>query len=941
MFISLKWKVLIVFSIILFSLTLVWLVTTLNKNLYSLEHSLKTNGQQYQLILNQLLKDDSFNNSQYAQFISRSKEVTNYQKETNEQDVQHLLNSTWFDWNFQLNLEYLAVLNSKREIVADVGQFTSEDERQKIREAYLGFSGESMKKPQNLVYCSSSCMQLVMEPFLYGNGELGVIVLGQNMSEQVSRYSQLSGADLAIVLSSKKSLDLKDASQSDLSETKVWALSHYKKMKPVLEDLFKTPDEELSVWNGVDRDYFYRKLTPNDLVQIGTPVSYFVIFQQKEQIKLYRQENWHSFIIAILAFVVAEIILFAVLLAPLKRFLKIASAQGYIPQRKYQQAVALISKEKSFFKDELTHLEQNTLKLAEELELLDDELLSSNSKLAHHVKMLTHSEEFQKQLFENINLFIVTLNLDNKIDTQNGLFSSYFEKDSEKNFPSFFQKAHEKDEFKIGQSQLVNGDIENYQHETTLKSKQNKLITIIWTYALVPDENGGQQVLCIGVDITERKKDEEKLYWIANHDSLTRIANRHAFQGKLNDLVQNQKTGTLIFIDINKFKQINDLYGHAVGDKVLLEIAGKLQNTVRGRGFVSRLSGDEFTIILPNITGETLPDMMSELLTVLNGVLVIDYGKQIEYEVSIGAAIFPEHGRDEEQLVIHADMAMYYAKNKADEKWHIFDQKDDRLVQMRLEQELIKLMKKALAEDLFELVFQPAMSIKNARVNHYEALIRLNYKDGSQCPPSLFIPLAEKSSLISKIDDWVVETVYKKMQSWLVEQPDLSIGINISAPSLQGKDFYLNLTKLNEKYQIPPESITIELTETSYIDNFGNVHSNLDYLSEKGFAIALDDFGVGYSSFNYLRELPLNYVKLDGSYVNGVSRKSENVAFIKSVVIMAKEFNIKTIAEYVETKEDLDVLRELGINYAQGFLVGKPSEKLLTKQQVAKAQKFI
>jgi EAL domain-containing protein (putative c-di-GMP-specific phosphodiesterase class I) len=378
-----------------------------------------------------------------------------------------------------------------------------------------------------------------------------------------------------------------------------------------------------------------------------------------------------------------------------------------------------------------------------------------------------------------------------------------------------------------------------------------------------------------------------------------------------------------------------------VGDKVLLEIAGKLQNTVRGRGFVSRLSGDEFTIILPNITGETLPDMMSELLTVLNGVLVIDYGKQIEYEVSIGAAIFPEHGRDEEQLVIHADMAMYYAKNKADEKWHIFDQKDDRLVQMRLEQELIKLMKKALAEDLFELVFQPAMSIKNARVNHYEALIRLNYKDGSQCPPSLFIPLAEKSSLISKIDDWVVETVYKKMQSWLVEQPDLSIGINISAPSLQGKDFYLNLTKLNEKYQIPPESITIELTETSYIDNFGNVHSNLDYLSEKGFAIALDDFGVGYSSFNYLRELPLNYVKLDGSYVNGVSRKSENVAFIKSVVIMAKEFNMETIAEYVETKEDLDVLRELGIDYAQGFLVGKPSEKLLTKQQVAKAQKFI
>ena len=458
---------------------------------------------------------------------------------------------------------------------------------------------------------------------------------------------------------------------------------------------------------------------------------------------------------------------------------------------------------------------------------------------------------------------------------------------------------------------------------------------------MVEGEDGEQRILSLGVDITQRKQDEETLFWIANHDSLTKISNRHAFHEKLNDLLIDKKSGALIFIDVNKFKQINDLHGHSVGDLVLIDVANKLKDSVRDNDFVSRLSGDEFTVILTRVKSDSLPNIMHNLWHRLIGMVETENGKLIEYDVSMGATVFPDQGTIEQDLIVQTDMAMYQAKKLDNEKWHIFDSDDDTLNKMKQEQKQLLVLKSALKDDSFELAFQPTLSISDGMVNHYEALLRLNYEDGTPYPPGDFIPLAEKSGLIRQIDYWVIRNVYTLLQKWHEDQPELSIGINVSAPTLQDRNFHTEIIELNYFYKIPFDSITIELTETAYIEDFANVHANLKYLHQKGFKISLDDFGVGYSSFSYLRELPLDYVKLDGSYVNGVARNSENQAFIQSVVIMAEEFNMKIIAEFVEDPEDLKAIKLLGVDLVQGYLIGKPRSELLNSDEIENLSSLI
>jgi len=280
-------------------------------------------------------------------------------------------------------------------------------------------------------------------------------------------------------------------------------------------------------------------------------------------------------------------------------------------------------------------------------------------------------------------------------------------------------------------------------------------------------------------------------------------------------------------------------------------------------------------VLLHSIKQENLEQYLNDLSDQLNTNIKLDNGQTISYSVSIGAVSFPEKGavNTDEAITANADLAMYTAKQKGLGFWHIYDANDEQVLFLKKEHDVMISIKYALEHQTFNLAFQPILSIADNSVSHYEALLRLKDKSGNNVSPAIFIPAAEKTGEIRAIDEWVVENCFKKLSELNHLNIDINLSINISTPTLQSTDFADFLFSRIKHYKINPSNILIELTETAYIQNFEQVKNNLKVISEFGFKLALDDFGVGFSSFDYLKRLPLDYVKLDGSYIKNIEDK--------------------------------------------------------------------
>jgi predicted signal transduction protein with EAL and GGDEF domain len=361
-----------------------------------------------------------------------------------------------------------------------------------------------------------------------------------------------------------------------------------------------------------------------------------------------------------------------------------------------------------------------------------------------------------------------------------------------------------------------------------------------------------------------------------------------------------------------------------VGDRVLISIANKLQEVIRGSDKISRFAGDEFTAILPGMDSANLEQFLSKVTSQLCSSVEVGNGGVLHYTVSVGAALFPEHGAGLETLVVNADLAMYHAKEKGMGRWHIFDHKDERVLQIKNDNLLLVTLKDAIRDNLFHIEYQPIYKMQTREVSHYEALLRMTDSAKNLISPGVFIPIAEKSGEIRAIDSWVIDRVVEDLSRLSSQGHAVSIAINISAPTLQSGEFVDQILESIARHGISAKSLIIELTETSYIENFQQVLSNLKKVTEIGVRVALDDFGVGFSSFTYLKKLPLTFVKLDGSYIQDITGNPDDQAFVKSLSEMVSAFGMYTIAEFVEDADTMELLQRLGVSYAQGYHLGRP-----------------
>lgn len=440
--------------------------------------------------------------------------------------------------------------------------------------------------------------------------------------------------------------------------------------------------------------------------------------------------------------------------------------------------------------------------------------------------------------------------------------------------------------------------------------------------------------------MTQRKADEEKLRFQAYYDPLTALPNRILLRERLSQAIKqahrNKRKVALLFLDLDHFKQVNDTLGHIVGDTILQKTSEHLLASVREVDTVARSGGDEFLILLPDISGRREASVVAEKIIRLLSYPFQFEGHDIFLGGSIGITLAPDDGKAETELIKNADMALYKAKDKGRSTYCFFSEKMEQKAQTRalLEWDL----RKALEKEQLHVYYQPVIHLESLKTVSLEALIRWNHPREGLLPPKHFIYLAEESQLISQIGDWVLQTACIQMKHWQETYGiNHSISVNLSTRQFKYDGLLESLSLGLEQSGLSPELLTLEITESLMFSPLEEMVEKLERLKKLGIKLSIDDFGTGYSSLSYLSRLPVDLLKIDKSFIDNLTNHDEKKTMVESIVKLGQSMKLKIIAEGIENHEDLNDLRALRCDMGQGYYFSKPLpaaayEKMLEKQ---------
>lgn len=443
----------------------------------------------------------------------------------------------------------------------------------------------------------------------------------------------------------------------------------------------------------------------------------------------------------------------------------------------------------------------------------------------------------------------------------------------------------------------------------------------------------GQPVGIIGYlsDITQRKEAEQKINHLAYYDNLTNLPNRSLLRQLVDKaLLQSQRNKTLsamLFIDLNRFKLVNDTLGRQAGNDLLMQVAERFRLALREHDVVARLGSDEFAIAVLDINQHFHASLVAQkLLGTMDSAFVVD-GHELRVGASIGISVYPQDGGDADTLLQKADIAMYKAKRSADSisgSYAFYNHDMDQSIAGRLYLE--SGMRRALENAEFSLLYQPKIDIASGKMIAVEALLRWNHPQKGLISPADFIPVAEETGLILQLDAWVLETACAQARAWQeLGIPAFRIAVNVSA-----KEFTTNLpvrvAAALARHRISPQWLELEITESMLMHSAESVIGIMDQLTAQGVVLALDDFGTGYSSLSYLKRFPIDTLKIDRSFIQGVPADHNDCAIASAIIVMAKQLRHKVIAEGVENREQLAFLVQAGCDEVQGYLFSRPVE---------------
>ncbi|MBE9504256.1 MAG: EAL domain-containing protein [Proteobacteria bacterium] len=535
---------------------------------------------------------------------------------------------------------------------------------------------------------------------------------------------------------------------------------------------------------------------------------------------------------------------------------------------------------------------------------------------------------------QSINMVFIT-DLNGNIEYVNAMFEEItgYSRDEviNKNLLESIATKISRSEYKALRENISNG--KNWRGTYQSKRKNGNKFWVSTLTSPMKDEKGEvTHLISIQEDITKKKEADQRLEYLASYDSLTGLINRSRFMDLMNEWIlfaeHANERGALLLIDMDNFTILNDIHGHNIGDEYLKSTAellrATLQDTTTAKDgvIIGRMGSDEFAVLIPCIG----LDEVSLIAESIRKSIEEHHVDQVDFNLtaSVGIALYPEHGTTRQELFLKGDAAIQRAKELGQNVCHLYLPEDYYLEEMHLKYEWKRRILKAIKEDRFEIWAQPILDLYNDQIYHYEILVRMIDKNGSVVSPGAFISMAELFGLVGAIDRIVAEKAMKLLAERARAGAPISVSINLSGKDLEDDEILTFMQAQIYESGADPSSIHFEITETAAINDLERAIKLINSLKSMGCKFALDDFGVGFTSFVYLREMPVDYIKIDGSFIKNLHNSKNDQLFVKAITDVARGMGIKTIAEFVEEKETVDFLKEYGVDYGQGYYIGKP-----------------
>lgn len=794
------------------------------------------------------------------------------------------------------------------------------------------------EQPIDQIVCADDCKHYYVSPFLHQGNFIGVFIFGVDLAETVLQMHGITGADIGILVKQMGTAEEKGLPAFPEWSANIIALTQNKKNLPLLLQLMRQHPEG-QFQDAVQLAFQGKTYEISTIPFAGQQnIAELIIIddisrelaQTKKATLLYAANG-------LLSLLLSATIILILLIRPTRRLRMLITLLPLIAEKKYSEVMRYLpgQKKQTSFRDEINVLDEATHNLIVTLKTLDDEVEARTRNLSERTQELQKEKNFVSNILDAAQVIIMTINGNGKILTLNkygeNLTGIY---DLHKNNKLFTDLIFEEVDFEAISSaidQLSQQQRITFRHECLMRSVDGTEFYISWFFTLIDNTEETPEILVVGLDLTGRKQIESQLSWLADHDPLTNLYNRRRFEEELQRTLalarRYNQSGALIFFDIDQFKFVNDSSGHKVGDELLIKIAEQLVAVTRKSDFVARFGDDEFVVLAPQISLQHAQELVQKICDAMAKV-EISLGNNVRrVSISAGLLIFPVEGYSEQDLMASVDLAMYKAKERGRGGWCLASIDDLNREEVRKRVNWKANIEKAMQENRFVLYFQPIMRIADKSIGHYECLLRMIDDDGNVIAPGMFIGVAEQTGLMTVIDKRVLELAAEHQANFIAHDLDITLSVNLSGEMISNPDAFQIVSDIISKRGVPFSRFTFEITETQAVTNLQAAQKFISEISQVGGSFALDDFGVGFSSMNHLKQLPVQYLKIDGGLVKNLTQNREDRLFVNAINSVGQGMGLKIIAEFVEDEHILETLFLIGVDYAQGYGIGRPMPK--------------
>lgn len=827
----------------------------------------------------------------------------------------------WSDLNLNHGLDRIVFFTSDARQLGEWGMAESDSPAPALASAAM-----ATESAGHWLQCAGRCLFATAVPLVQAGSGVGALVLATGLQDLVSEFRQLAGAELAV-------------------------MAHNPADPPAAQDALR--HVVYSVSGGVQYERLARGVGPAALRAQGTQLEHegrtyrldvldapvagaeSVKFLVMRDVTSERAEASaavrSSVLLGALILLLALAMLYLLLRPTMNRLRQAMNALPLLGEGRYAQAREACRRRarNRRYTDEVDALGDLTCALAYTLESLQEETRAHTATLSAQATQLEHERDFISGLLDTAPVLILTHAGDGRVRLANAHAVRVSGRAATEligqDFGALFVgEAWRESSAELGE-RLRQGEI--VHDEGTCPRPDGSQRDLLWFHSLLAEADKGYTTLSVGLDVTDFHRVERNLILLSEHDGVTGLYNRRAFKRELDGLLTRGERGVMLVCDIDEFKTVNESGGHEAGDRVLLDCARQIESLQPRPLLAARLGGDDFAMVFPGLSEAeaiVLTRALNQSMARL-GSGDEQAGLRGRLSVCVGVVSFPDHGRHADALLAKAEIALSQARAKGHGSWHLYAADDPHHEVAGRRAYWRAAVERGLEEGLFVLHFQPIMHIASGEIRHYEALLRLQGADGKLIPPGLFIDVAESTGLIRRIDRWVIDSV---VDFTARQNPCVKIALNLSSRSFDDDVAFETMRDALARHELPGERLLLEITETAALANFTSALRIMARFRGLGCAFGLDDFGVGYSSFQYLKELPVDFVKIDGSFIKGLTFDPDDVVFVRALNDAVKGFGKATVAEFVEDEATLEILRQIGVDYAQGYLIGRPGEKL-------------